>query len=93
MDAMSDAVDGAAAVCFGVSAAYKESSNCRLEAQYAHQTGVDMIPMMMESPEKKVRGWLGKLPKTPFWAATRTRVPHKTPTRHDSLSRACCGQA
>ena len=57
---MSDAVDGAAAVCFGVSAAYKESSNCRLEAQYAHQTGVDMIPMMMENPEKKVRGWLGK---------------------------------
>ena len=38
----------------------KESSNCRLEAQYAHQTGVDMIPMMMENPEKKVRGWLGK---------------------------------
>ncbi len=32
------------------------------EAQYAHQIGVEMIPMMMESPEKKVRGWLGKSP-------------------------------
>ena len=46
--AMSEAVDLSAAMCFGVSAAYKESSNCRLEAQYGHQTGCDMIPMMMQ---------------------------------------------
>ena len=73
---MSEAIDNAAVVCYGVSAACerpnlqcsvhelhlvtprtpnqicsvvctdKESSNCRLECQYAHQTGVDMIPMM-----------------------------------------------
>eukprot|EP01052_Picozoa_sp_SAG31_P011436 SAG31_NODE_646_length_13223_cov_14.088845_7_plen_137_part_00 len=76
MDAMSEAIDNAAVVCYGVSAACeqkilqcsahemhlvtprtlnhilsvvctdKESANCRLECQYAHQTGVDMIPMM-----------------------------------------------
>ena len=37
MDAMSDAVEGAEVVLYGVSRGYKESSNCRLEANYAHQ--------------------------------------------------------
>ena len=32
---------------YGVSLAYKESSNCRLEANYAHQQDLDMIPLMM----------------------------------------------
>ena len=32
MDAMSLAVDGAACMLYGVSLAYKESGNCRLEA-------------------------------------------------------------
>ena len=37
MDAMSDAVEGAEVVLYGVSRGYKESANCRLEANYAHQ--------------------------------------------------------
>ena len=32
MDAMSDAIEGAAVMLYGVSLAYKESANCRLEA-------------------------------------------------------------
>jgi hypothetical protein len=32
MDAMSDAIDSAAVVLYGVSLAYKESANCRLGA-------------------------------------------------------------
>ena len=32
MDAMSLAVDGAVCMLYGVSLAYKESANCRLEA-------------------------------------------------------------
>ena len=32
---------------YGVSLAYKESSNCRLEANYAHQQELDMIPLQM----------------------------------------------
>ena len=31
-----DAVEGAAVMCDGISHAYKESANCRLEAQYAY---------------------------------------------------------
>ena len=33
MDRMSEAVEGAAVVLYGVSTGYKESANCRLEAQ------------------------------------------------------------
>ena len=44
---ISDAIEGAAVMLYGVSLAYKESSNCRLEANYAHQQELDMIPMMM----------------------------------------------
>ena len=49
MDALliSDAIEGAAVMLYGVSLAYKESSNCRLEANYAHQQELDMIPLMM----------------------------------------------
>jgi hypothetical protein len=36
-DAMSDAIEGAAVMLYGVSLAYKESVNCRLEASYAIQ--------------------------------------------------------
>ena len=36
---MSDAVEGAEVVLYGVSKGYKESANCRLEANYAHQQG------------------------------------------------------
>ena len=41
---MSDAVDNAEVMLYAVSEAYKESGNCRLEANYAHQQDVDMIP-------------------------------------------------
>ena len=37
MDAMSDAVEGAEVVLYGISRGYKESANCRLEANYAMQ--------------------------------------------------------
>ena len=41
---MSDAIDNAEVMLYAVSEAYKESGNCRLEANYAHQQDVDMIP-------------------------------------------------
>ena len=49
---MSDAVEGAEVVLYGVSKGYKESANCRLEANYAHQQDVDMIPLMMQDPHE-----------------------------------------
>ena len=56
MDAMSDAIEGADVMLYGVSLAYKESANCRLEANYAHQQELDIIPLMMEK-DYKPQGW------------------------------------
>jgi hypothetical protein len=47
VDAMSLAVEDAEVVLIGVSRAYKESTNCRLEAQYAMQREVDIVPLML----------------------------------------------
>jgi hypothetical protein len=68
MDSMAAGVDGAAVVLFGVSLAYKESANCRLEANYAHESGVDMIPLMVEECYRP-KGWLGLMLGTRLWYA------------------------
>ena len=93
MDAMSDAIEGADVMLYGVSLAYKESANvsgfstlrvssivhpatgprpysdaavvacilqCRMEANYAHQQELDMIPLLMQkdySPKGYVRNY------------------------------------
>ena len=49
MDAMADAVDNAGFFIFGVSQKYKESANCRMEANYATVQEVEMIALMMEA--------------------------------------------
>jgi hypothetical protein len=49
-----------------VSLAYKESSNCRLEFNYAHQLGLPWIPLMMER-DYQAKGWLGLLLGTRLW--------------------------
>ena len=56
MDAMSDAIEGADVMLYGVSLRYKESANCRLEANYAHQQELDMIPLMMQK-DYQPKGW------------------------------------
>ena len=63
---MSEAVEGTAVVCYGISQAYKESTNCRLEAQYAFQQQVDMVPLMMEQGYS-AKGWLGMLLWVRLW--------------------------
>ena len=52
MRRMSDAIDNAEVMLYAVSEAYKESGNCRLEANYAHQQDVDMIPLMVQEGYK-----------------------------------------
>ena len=43
VEAMSAAVEECAVMCYGISQAYKESTNCRMEAQYAMQQKKDMV--------------------------------------------------
>jgi hypothetical protein len=41
---MSDAIDNADVMIYAVSTLYKESGNCRLEANYAHQVRLRSLP-------------------------------------------------
>eukprot|EP01052_Picozoa_sp_SAG31_P043263 SAG31_NODE_7152_length_1773_cov_1.124851_1_plen_103_part_10 len=62
VDSMALAVENAAMVLIGVSRGYKESANCRLEANYALQREVPTIPLMLVNPsEYQPDGWLGEL--------------------------------
>ena len=63
---MSDAVDNAEVMLYAVSEKYKESGNCRLEANYAHQQDVEMIPLMVQE-DYKAKGWLGLFLGTRMW--------------------------
>ena len=62
---MADAVEDAAVVCYGISEAYKESTNCRMEAQYAFQQQKDMVPLMLE--DYRPKGWLGMILGVRLW--------------------------
>ena len=55
-------------MCYGISQAYKESANCRLEAQYAYQQQKEMIPLMLEEGYH-ANGWLGMLLGVRMWYA------------------------
>ena len=103
---MSDAIEGADVMLYGVSLAYKESANvsalgslisvliatgsldpprplpcicsdaalchascifqCRMEANYAHQQELDMIPLKMQEGFSP-KGWLGLILGTKMW--------------------------
>jgi hypothetical protein len=66
VDAKSLAVEDAEVVLIGVSRAYMESTNCRLEAQYAMQREVDTVPLMLVDGYQ-ADGWLGMLIGTRMW--------------------------
>ena len=66
VEIMADAVENCAVMCYGVCKAYKESTNCRMEAQYAHQQKIDMVPLMVEAGYS-ANGWLGMVLGMRLW--------------------------
>ena len=72
LDAMAKAVENAAVVLICVSQRYKESPNCRSEAEYAYQLRKDIIPLMMQK-NYKADGWLGMLLGTKMWIGFQSK--------------------
>ena len=66
LEAMAKAVENASVVLVCVSQRYKESPNCRSEAEYAYQLRKDIIPLMLQH-KYKADGWLGMLLGTKLW--------------------------
>ena len=72
LEAMAKAVENAAVVLVCVSQRYKESPNCRSEAEYAYQLRKDIIPLMMQR-NYQADGWLGMLVGTKLWIGFQSR--------------------
>ena len=70
LEAMAKAVENSSVVLVCVSHQYKESPNCRSEAEYAYQLRKDIIPLMMQQ-NYKPDGWLGMIVGTKLWIDLR----------------------
>ena len=66
LETMAKAVEDSSVVLICLSERYKESPNCRSEAEYTYKLGKDIIPLMMQR-NYKPDGWLGFLLGTKFW--------------------------
>ena len=66
LETMAKAVENSSVVLICLSERYKESPNCRSEAEYTYKLGKDIIPLMMQR-NYKPDGWLGFLLGTKFW--------------------------
>ena len=67
LEAMSDGIDRADVMLICVSKEYSKSSNCRLEAEYAHMQNKPILYLMMEEGYEKPVGWLGMLLGQKLW--------------------------
>lgn len=89
LESMARAVENASVVLVGVSQKYKESPNCRSEAEYTFQLHKDIIPLMMDY-RYKPDGWLGLIVGSKFWIDFSDR--HKVDTNVDKLIKELGGR-
>merc|ERR1711927_131478 len=82
---MALAVEGSEVMLIGVSRAYKESSNCRMEAQYGLQKKKAMIPLKL-TQGYEADGWLGLLLGTSLWYAMYGEVLTSDSAFQDRMS-------
>ncbi|KAL9979634.1 hypothetical protein ACROYT_G017319 [Oculina patagonica] len=82
LESMARAVENASVVLVCVSQKYKESPNCRSEAEYTYQLHKDVIPLMMDS-KYRPDGWLGFIVGSKFWIDFSEK--HKLDSNADKL--------
>ena len=77
LETMAKAVENASVVLVCVSQRYKESPNCRSEAEYAYQLRKDIIPLMVQR-NYQPDGWLGMIVGTKLWIDFRNSYSIET---------------
>ncbi|PFX17112.1 uncharacterized protein LOC111341315 [Stylophora pistillata] len=82
LESMARAVENASVVLVCVSQKYKESPNCRSEAEYTYQLHKDIIPLMMDG-KYRPDGWLGFIVGSKFWIDFSEK--HKLDSNVDKL--------
>jgi hypothetical protein len=78
LEAMSAAIDGAEVILVCVSREYKDSANCRLEAEYAHVKKKRLHFLMMQEDYTSPSGWLGILVGAALWCPLFSPEPIAT---------------
>jgi hypothetical protein len=66
-DSMAEGVSNARVVVCFMSQKYQDSENCMLEVKFAKQSGVPILPCMMEGGGWRASGWLGLLTAGSLW--------------------------
>jgi hypothetical protein len=66
-DSMAEGVSNASVVVCFMSQKYQDSENCKLELKFARQSGVDIVPVMMQGGGWRASGWLGLLTAGALW--------------------------
>eukprot|EP01051_Picozoa_sp_SAG22_P004563 SAG22_NODE_247_length_13918_cov_7.885375_7_plen_1317_part_00 len=64
---MADGVQNAAVVLAFMTQRYQESDNCKLELKFAKQSGIPVIPIMLEDGGWKPTDWLGIVTAGSVW--------------------------
>eukprot|EP01047_Picozoa_sp_COSAG01_P093162 COSAG01_NODE_24361_length_781_cov_54.274194_1_plen_103_part_10 len=65
-DSMAAGVQGSAVVCCFMTKQYQQSQNCKLEATFARQSGIPIVPVMLEK-DWKASDWLGIITAGALW--------------------------
>eukprot|EP01050_Picozoa_sp_SAG11_P002064 SAG11_NODE_100_length_16863_cov_12.374911_6_plen_215_part_00 len=73
-DSMAEGVGNAAVAVPFMTNKYESSENCALELKFARQTGVPIVPVMMQPPPYKPGGWLGLLTAGSLWTPLHDTV-------------------
>lgn len=73
-DSMAQGVGNAAVAVPFMTKKYETSENCALELKFARQTGVPIVPVMMQPPPYKAGGWLGLLTAGSLWTPLHDTV-------------------
>ena len=66
VDTVASAVENSSTFVYCMSAEYKESTNCHMEANYAHTKKKPMVPLMVDDGYAP-SGWLGFLLGSHLW--------------------------
>ena len=85
-DSMAKGVANASVVVCFMSQKYQESQNCMLEAKFAMQSGIELVPVLMEGEGWRASGWLGLLTAGSLW------TPLYEDLNFEENVRGLCGQ-
>jgi hypothetical protein len=70
-ESMADGVSNASVVVCFMSQKYQDSENCKLELKFAKQSGVPIVPVLVEGDGWKPSAWLGLITAGALWTPLR----------------------